>query len=104
MTLFFVICIPRQQQNFEIIFQLCHFLTLFADLLLYHFLKVRIKGPAFEQGFGLSKMILRRGQGLIGLHHRLCLVILLHQAAEQRRDLQLFPAGSGGWKAPQTGG
>ena len=54
---FIIVDILGQQQNFEIIFQLRHFLTFFADLLLYHFLKVRIKGLALEQGFGLSKMI-----------------------------------------------
>ena len=80
---FIIVDILGQQQNFEIIFQLRHFLTFFADLLLYHFLKVRIKGLALEQGFGLSKMILRRGQGLISLHHGFRLVILLHQTAEQ---------------------
>ena len=82
---FAIVDILGQQQNFEIIFQLRHFLTFFADLLLYHFLKVRIKGLALEQGFGLSKMILRRDQGTV-------------------RNLPLFPAGSGGWKVLQTGG
>ena len=83
---FFVVCILRQQQNFEIIFQLCHILTLFADLLLYHSLKVRIEGfLPFQQGFRLCKMILRSGKGAVGFHHRLCLVVLLHQAAELRR-------------------
>ena len=87
---FAIVDILGQQQNFKIIFQLRHFLTFFADLLLYHFLKVRIKGLALEQGFGLSKMILRRDQGLIGLHHGFRLVILLHQTAEQRGICRCF--------------
>ena len=38
----FVPRVPGQQQNFEIIFQLCHILTFFADFLLYHLLEVRM--------------------------------------------------------------
>ena len=49
----FVPRVPGQQQNFEIIFQLCHILTFFADFLLYHLLEVRIGDGFFEQGFGL---------------------------------------------------
>ena len=81
---FAVIDILGQQQNFERIFQFFHIVTFFADLLLYHLLKVRVEGFAFEQGFCLSKMILRRCQGLIGLHHWLGFVVFLHQAAKQR--------------------
>ena len=82
--IFAVVDVLGQQQNFEIIFQLCHILTLFADLLLYHLLEVRIESLALEQGFRLRKMILRCGQCLIRLYHGFCLVVFLHQAAEQR--------------------
>ena len=87
---FFVICILGQQQNFEIIFQLRHILTLFADFLLYHFLKVRVEGLPLQQGFGLFQMIFGGSQLPVGVHHRLQLVVLLHQAAEQRRVCSRF--------------
>ena len=81
---FAIVHILGQEQDFERIFQFFHILTFFADLLLYHFLKVRVEGLPFEQGFCLSEMILRRCQGLIGLHHWLGLMVFLHQAAKQR--------------------
>jgi len=40
---FAVVHVLGQQQNFEIIFQLCHILTFFADFLLYHLLEVRVQ-------------------------------------------------------------
>ena len=57
MMTFFSSAGPWQQQNFEIIFQLCHILTFFADFLLYHLLEVRIGDGFFEQGFGLRQMV-----------------------------------------------
>ena len=75
-----------QQQSFEIIFQLCHILTFFADFLLYHLLEVRLKSPRLlQQGFRLSKMVLCSLPFPVGLHGWLSVVILLHQLSEQRR-------------------
>ena len=91
MTFLFVPWVPGQQQNFEIIFQLCHILTFFADFLLYHLLEVRVKcARFFQQSFGLCQMILCGLPRAVGLHHRFCLVILLHQAAEQCRICRCF--------------
>ncbi len=53
---FAIVHILGQQQNFEIIFQLFHILTFFADFLLYHLLEVRVKcARFFQQSFGLSR-------------------------------------------------
>ena len=83
---FLVVYVLRQQQNFEIIFQLCHILTFFAQFLLYHSLKVRIEGLVpFQQGFCLCQVVLRSGESVVSVHHRLCFMVLLHQAAELRR-------------------
>ena len=83
---FLVVYVLRQQQNFEIIFQLCHILTFFAQFLLYHSLKVRVEGLVpFQQGFRLCQVVLRSGEGVVSVHHRLCFMVLLHQAAELRR-------------------
>ncbi len=78
---FAIVHILGQEQDFERIFQFFHILTFFADLLLYHFLKVRVEGLPFEQGFCLSEMILRRCQGLM---------VFLHQAAKQCRVRRCF--------------
>ena len=83
---FLVVYVLRQQQNFEIIFQLCHILTFFAQFLLYHSLKVRVEGLVpFQQGFRLCQVVLRSGESVVSVHHRLCFMVLLHQAAELRR-------------------
>ena len=81
----FVPRVPGQQQNFEIIFQLFHILTFFADFLLYHLLEVRIGDGFFEQGFGLRQMVPGGLPVAVGLHHRLRLVVVPHQFAEQCR-------------------
>ena len=83
---FAVVHVLGQQQNFEIIFQLCHILTFFADFLLYHLLEVRVKcARFFQQSFGLCQMILCGLPRAVGLHHRFCIVVLPHQPAEKRR-------------------
>ena len=84
--IFAIVHILGQQQNFEIIFQLCHILTFFADFLLYHLLEVRVKcARFFQQSFGLCQMILCGLPRAVGLHHRFCIVVLPHQPAEKRR-------------------
>ena len=84
-----VVFIFGQQKQFERIFQLRRGLRFFADFLLYHGFEVRLQGvPAFEQGFCLCQVIQLGLPGPVGLDHRLCLVILLHQLAE--------PGGVGG--------
>ena len=84
--IFAIVHIFGQQHNFEIIFQFFHILTFFADFLLYHLFKVRVKSTRlFQQGFCLFQMILCSLPLPVGLHNRLCVVILPHQLAEQRR-------------------
>ena len=84
--IFAIVHILGQQQNFEIIFQLFHILTFFADFLLYHLLEVRVKcARFFQQSFGLCQMILCGLPRAVGLHHRFCIVVLPHQPAEKRR-------------------
>ena len=83
---FAIVHVLGQQQNFEIIFQLCHILTFFADFLLYHLLEVRVKcSGLLQQSFGLRQMIQRGLPVPVSLHHRLGVVILPHQFAEQCR-------------------
>ena len=82
--IFAIVHILGQQQNFEIIFQLFHILTFFADFLLYHLLEVRVKCARFFQ------QVLQRGTPA--------------SACGKAQGLRRYPAGSGGWKALQSGG